>query len=206
MHPTLGYLAFDSASVCKLLGVDDTALQRAILSLRCRRRTWDICDIAEAAIGKPYQLASRLSHRPTHFDCAGFTKWVFAHAGAWLPRYTVLQFDCGEEIHPQNIQRGDLVFQPGKAPWSHERASQGVGHVALVISPDACLHTTSHTGGVVVGSLAKFSQRICGARRIIPGGTTVTVIELSKALSDLTTTDEFTCVLRSYFQRKGRLQ
>ncbi len=206
MHPTLGYLAFDPESVCDLLGIDAHSLQRSLLTLGCRLRTWDICDIAQAVVGKPYLLGAPLHQRASHFDCAGFTKWVFAHAGICLPRYTVLQFDAGEEVHVQNMQPGDLVFQPGKSPWTHERAVDGVGHVALVVGPDMCLHTTSHTGGVVEASLAKFSKRMCGARRILPAGPKVTAVELPKALYELTTPAEFTCVLRSYFQRNGRLQ
>lgn len=206
MHPTLGYLAFDPDSTCDLLGIDTPALQRSLLNLRCRQQTWDICDIAKAAIERPYLLGAPVRQQPSHFDCAGFIKWVFAHGGVWLPRYTVLQFDCGEEINPQNVLPGDLIFQPGKSPWTHGRALNGVGHVALVVGSDACLHTTSHTGGVMEASLAKFSKRICGARRILHAGPVVTVVELPKAMHELTTPAEFTCVLRSYFQRNGRLQ
>ena len=80
------------------------------------------------------------------FDCSGFTLYAFAGAGISLPHYTGYQYQRGEYVDPQNMQRGDLIFYgPG-----------GDQHVAIYLGDGMMIEAPS-SGGVVQTAPVRWS-------------------------------------------------
>jgi len=99
---------------------------------------------AESVIGTPYVWGGGDNNGPTGglrdggiadsfgdygrsgFDCSGLTKYAFAAAGLDLPHYSGAQYQMGNKVSRDNLQRGDLIFY-------------GVGgsqHVAIYLGND----------------------------------------------------------------------
>lgn len=113
--------------------------------------------------GAPYRNGGS---DPNGFDCSGFTQYVFARYGVSLPRAVREQFQQGQEIEPNDLAPGDLVFFSTTDP--------GASHVAIVIGSDQFVHAPSSSGVVRVERLRSsyWSQRYIGARRVAPATAT----------------------------------
>ena len=98
---------------------------------------------------------------PSGFDCSGFTSYVFRQHGVALPRLAADQYRVGNNVDPDAIAAGDLLFFTTVAP--------GASHVALAISGDEFVHAPSERGQVRVERLSSsyWSRRFLGARRIV---------------------------------------
>ena len=72
-------------------------LSRAMLVLR----------EAAALAGRPYVYGAA---GPRSFDCSGFTRYVFATVGRYLPHNAAAQFALSHKIAKSAIRPGDLVF------------------------------------------------------------------------------------------------
>jgi cell wall-associated NlpC family hydrolase len=96
---------------------------------------------------------------PSGFDCSGFTQYVFAQHGIALPRSVEEQFQLGNEVKPEDLASGDLVF--------FHTVARGVSHVGIAIGGDEFIHAPSSTGVVRVEHLSApyWSQRFMTARR-----------------------------------------
>jgi hypothetical protein len=94
------------------------------------------------------------------FDCSGFTQFVFAQVGLYLPRETREQYTSGEPVSVGTQQPGDLIFFSTTDP--------GPSHVAIVLDSDRFVHAPSERGVVRVESLALayWSRRLLGIRRV----------------------------------------
>lgn len=79
-----------------------------------------LLETAYAYIGTPY--VSRGSS-PSGFDCSGFTSYVYAQHGIYLPHSSTAQWGMGTTISESEAQPGDLVLL------------NGGGHVGLWVSP-----------------------------------------------------------------------
>jgi cell wall-associated NlpC family hydrolase len=125
--------------------VSGSAVERAVVDLAMQLR------------GTPYRNGGS---DPQGFDCSGFTQYVFAQVGRFLPRETRDQFGVGSAIRFGEQQPGDLVFFTTTAP--------GASHVGIVIGTDAFVHAPSSRGVVRVESMSLryWSQRLVGIRRI----------------------------------------
>ncbi len=97
---------------------------------------------------------------PTGFDCSGFTQYVFAQAGAALPREVRDQYKVGRSVEPGAQQPGDLVF--------FATTSAAASHVGIVIGEDEFVHAPSSRGVVRVEriSVPYWSSRFVGFRRL----------------------------------------
>jgi cell wall-associated NlpC family hydrolase len=97
---------------------------------------------------------------PSGFDCSGFTQYVFAQAGAALPRDVHDQFLTGAPVQPGDLRPGDLIFFTTTAP--------GASHVGIAIGGDGFVHAPSSRGVVRVEtlSLPYWSTRLVGIRRV----------------------------------------
>jgi cell wall-associated NlpC family hydrolase len=94
-------------------------------------------------------------------DCSGFTSRIYeSAAGRILPRSALAQYGVGEEIQPDSLEFGDLVFfnTTGRLP----------SHVGLYLEDDLFAHA-SVTSGVTISSLEStyYRRRFVGARRVV---------------------------------------
>jgi murein DD-endopeptidase / murein LD-carboxypeptidase len=94
------------------------------------------------------------------FDCSGFTQYVFAQHGLYLPREVHDQFKAGRFVKPDDLVPGDLVF--------FATTSRGPSHVGIAVGGDAFVHAPSSSGVVRVESWSSryWSRRFVGARRL----------------------------------------
>ncbi len=128
---------------------------------------------AEAAIDSLLRVAHRLQGVPyraagkneSGFDCSGYTRYVYSRVGVNLNASADSQFRQGYEVHPDSLQRGDLLFFQNRQGW--------VFHVGLYVGQEegrsVFIHASS-SRGIVKDYLDMnyFATRWAGARRIIP--------------------------------------
>lgn len=106
-----------------------------------------VLETAFQFLGLPYVWGGT---SPTNgFDCSGFTQYVYAQYGVYLPRTTYDQINCGTKVNG-DLQPGDLIFP-------------NVGHVQIYIGNGKVIHAP-HTGDVIkISSLGNYIS----ARRLI---------------------------------------
>jgi cell wall-associated NlpC family hydrolase len=112
-----------------------------------------VVSIALQYLGVPYVWGG--SSPSTGFDCSGFTSYVFAQVGVYLPHHAASQYSMGVAVPYSQLAPGDLVF------------FSGLGHVGIYIGGDQFVHAP-HTGDVVrISSLSERGGSYVGARRIL---------------------------------------
>ena len=77
---------------------------------------------------------------PRGFDCSGYTKYVYARAGVWIPRTAQQQYNYVHHVG-KHIRPGDLVFYYN--PRTH-----GVYHVAIYAGGSYVWHSPHPGAGV----------------------------------------------------------
>ena len=114
-------------------------------------RYGSVVGIALQYLGIPYVWGG--SSPSTGFDCSGFTSYVFAQLGVYLPHHAASQYGMGTPVSYEQLAPGDLVF------------FSGLGHVGIYIGGGQFVHAP-HTGDVVrISSLAEHGSYV-GARRL----------------------------------------
>jgi peptidoglycan DL-endopeptidase CwlO len=111
-----------------------------------------VVSIALAYLGVPYVWGGAT---PSGFDCSGFTMYVYAKVGVYLPHNAAMQFGMGTPVSRSQLAPGDLVF------------FNGLSHVGMYIGGGRFVHAP-HTGDVVkISSLSEYwySATYVGARR-----------------------------------------
>ncbi len=102
-----------------------------------------IIQTAVSYMGIPYVWAG---DRPsTGFDCSGFTQYVFAQHGVYLPHYSGYQAQMGYEVDLGDLQAGDLVA-----------FGSPVHHVGIFLGDDLFIHAP-RTGDVI--RISRLSER-----------------------------------------------
>ncbi len=116
-----------------------------------------VVETAQAYLGVPYVEGGS---SPAGFDCSGFVWYVFARAGARLPRELVRQFDTGAPVALSSIAPGDLLFFHTTGP--------GPTHVGLSLGGDDFIHAPNSRGVVRIDHLSTpyWTVRFLGARRV----------------------------------------
>lgn len=95
---------------------------------------------------------------PSGFDCSGFTQYVFAKNGVYIPRTADIQFNVGTAVKRGEERPGDLVFFETYCP--------GPSHVGIYLGHDWFLHASSSRGVTTERlSCEFFAQRYLGAKR-----------------------------------------
>jgi cell wall-associated NlpC family hydrolase len=89
----------------------------------------------------------------TGFDCSGFTAYVYAQVGVYLPHHAASQYAMGTPVPYDQLAPGDLVF------------FDGLGHVGIYIGGGEFIHAP-HTGDVVKISPLSEHYGYVGARRL----------------------------------------
>ncbi|WP_094604692.1 hypothetical protein SPSIL_020770 [Sporomusa silvacetica DSM 10669] len=107
--------------------------------------------------GVPYVFGGT---SPDGFDCSGFTRYVFAQSGVYLPRMADEQFEVGRHVSYGRLQPGDLVF--------FSTYTSGASHVGIYIGDSRFISATS-SSGVKIDSLDSGYWGSCyiGARRVM---------------------------------------
>jgi cell wall-associated NlpC family hydrolase len=93
------------------------------MSLQGRDR---LLHIAASRQGDPYQYGAEGPHR---FDCSGYTKWVFARMGRYLPRTASQQSGAVRHVRRADRRRGDLVFFHSGGHVYHVGIYAGHGYI-----------------------------------------------------------------------------
>ncbi len=93
------------------------------------------------------------------FDCSGFVRHVFLNScGRELPRTAREQFEMGEPVEVEDLQKGDLVFFASRQGW----------HVGIYTGENYFIHSPNRRESVKRSSLdTPFWKRTYkGARRL----------------------------------------
>ncbi len=108
--------------------------------------------------GTPYRYGGS---DPSGFDCSGFVQWVYAQHGRALPREVRDQYGIGQDVDPDDVQPGDLVF--------FETVSRGASHVGIALGGGEFIHAPSSRGVVRVERYTSsyWAPRWVGARRVV---------------------------------------
>jgi peptidoglycan DL-endopeptidase LytE len=96
-------------------------------------------------------------------DCSGLVKTLFSKFNIELPRTSREQYQQGERVDRDKLEKGDLVFfsSGGKRPT----------HVGIYVGDNKFIHAALKAKQVIVSDLDKiwYSMRYLGARRVIWG-------------------------------------
>jgi len=95
----------------------------------------------------------------TGFDCSGLTMTVYQLNGLDLPRHSRTQYDAGESIPLQDLQKGDLVF-------FDTRGKGKVSHVGIYIGAGRFIHAPSSGKKIRIDALTSdyYARRFIGAK------------------------------------------
>lgn len=99
--------------------------------------------VAAGFLGTPYLWGA---NSRAGIDCSGLAQAAMLSCGIPCPGDSDLQAASGEEVAPEAIREGDLVF------WK--------GHVAVISGPDEIIHATGAFMSVVRESLSGAIERI----------------------------------------------
>jgi cell wall-associated NlpC family hydrolase len=82
--------------------------------------------VAQTQVGVPYAYGKEAPGKG--FDCSGIIQWAYQQAGIHLPRTAMEQMTSlsKDAVGLDEVQTGDLVFQPGPGTSAHE---------AMLVSP-----------------------------------------------------------------------
>lgn len=94
-----------------------------------------VLEAAYSVLGVPYRWGG--ASPETGFDCSGFTKWAWAHAGVSLPHSSQAQYDVLPHVSREDLQPGDLLF-----------FYTPISHVAIYLDGGSMIHSP-HTGSSV---------------------------------------------------------
>lgn len=93
------------------------------------------------------------------FDCSGLTMTVYQLNGLNLPRHSARQFDAGNPVNRDHIQKGDLVFFSTKGNGK-------VSHVGIYIGDGHFIHAPACGKKIRIDHLSTnfFAKRFLGGR------------------------------------------
>jgi len=97
------------------------------------------------------------------FDCSGFVHYVFERHQIDVPRTVAEQFQVGEKIAPEDIQKGDLLF--------FSTTGKGATHVGIALGPEdqgEFVHAPGAGGSVRVEHFDApyWRSKLVGVRRV----------------------------------------
>ena len=127
------------------------------ISLNCSAD--EFVEYAKEFIGVPYAYGGAT---PEGFDCSGFTHYVSAHFGGYLPHSSGEQYNYGINVEKTDLKPGDLVF------FEASNGSGTIGHVGIYVGEGKFIHAPQANGSVEISNLSNvyFDRNYYGAKRI----------------------------------------
>ena len=104
--------------------------------------TAQILDTALGLRGIAYRLGGE--DPASGFDCSGFVRYVFGQHQLDVPRTVAEQFAAGQDVAPDRIRAGDLVFFRHRGP-THVGIALGPGSGEFVHAPGTAVPSGSST-------------------------------------------------------------
>jgi hypothetical protein len=108
-------------------------------------------------IGVPYLWGGNSAD--TGFDCSGLTMTVYQLNGLDLPRHSGNQFEAGNPVDRDHLQKGDLIFFA-------TNGNGKISHVGIYIGNGRFIHAPSRGKNIRIDHLSGnfFAKRFVGAR------------------------------------------
>jgi hypothetical protein len=118
--------------------------------------------------GSPYVWAEE---GPNHFDCSGFTYYMYGSMGIEIPRVAREQAKKGKLINVNELVYGDLIF------FDTERKRRGrITHVGMYLGDGWFTHASTTDYEIVYSNLNTskyYKKRLRVCRRYLPQANTV---------------------------------
>lgn len=104
-----------------------------------------------------YDRSAQLAEAPHVVNCITFTAWVFRQCGIIIPA-KLEQIECGVEIVPDDLARGDLVFSTGVQSYLQHPRYGAIGHVGFWAGNGCVIHATRRgpLNGIIEEPLGQF--------------------------------------------------
>lgn len=119
--------------------IPDRQATQAALCLNCAEQA---LSTAKAFIGLKYKRGG--TNPNIGFDCSGFVRHVFVNScGREIPRTAREQFELGEAVEQEDLQKGDLVFFSGRRGW----------HVGIYVGNRSFIHSPNRRSSIRISSL-----------------------------------------------------
>ena len=119
-----------------------------------------IDEIARNQIGKKYQRGAKSLDA---YDCSSLTQFIYGQMGIYIPRISIDQANCGENLkHTNQLKIGDLVFGEGRNPYSYRDQpllqKNEIGHVGIFVG-DGFVHAANSEQGVIFEETNSFLKK-----------------------------------------------
>jgi cell wall-associated NlpC family hydrolase len=120
----------------------------------------ELIKTARGFLGVPYLWGG--SSVAAGFDCSGLTMTVYQLNGLNLPRHSANQYDAGEYVDREKLQKGDLVF------FSFTNRHK-ISHVGVYLGEGQFIHAPSRGKKIRIDSLSSpyYSAGYIGARNYL---------------------------------------
>lgn len=113
--------------------------------------------------GSPYVWAEE---GPNHFDCSGFTYYMYGSMGIDIPRVARNQAKVGKYVSPDDLKYGDLIFFA-----TNKKRPKKITHVGMYMGDGWFTHASTIKHEVVYSNLFTspyYKKRLRVCRRYLP--------------------------------------
>ena len=112
----------------------------------------------ESLVGSPYETGGAF---PEGFDDTGFVMYCFKkYFSVALPHDITALSECGEEIDPDEIEPGDVIF--------FDKDGDGVmDHCGIYVGNDTYIHAQSTASGVIESGYSDAMAKVGTVRRMV---------------------------------------
>ncbi|MCW8821236.1 MAG: NlpC/P60 family protein [Sulfurovum sp.] len=139
----------------------DYAIQKPTVKYEPNKQNLD--KMVKELQGRPYVWAEE---GPNHFDCSGFTYYMYGSMGIEIPRVAREQAKVGNEIKMNELVYGDLIF------FDTEKNPKGnITHVGMYLGDGWFTHASTTEYEIVYSNLNTspyYKKRLRICRRYLP--------------------------------------